>query len=577
MDNILTLNKVNKSDVEVVGFKAIDLAVLHMKKMSIPICFVIKTTLFDDFLVSNNLNSQINKIIGESDFSSDESLETAYAKIKELFDNVEFSQQNQDELMESYETLAIDIDHFDIAKLVTTIDKPYLTIIGSPNYVDDSENNKNIFQNVKGKKALFKAIKQCWSSLYTPNALKYRKKEDITAEEKMAVIVQRMIEADVSAQTFSDKTNIIVKTFYGYQDYNEEFEKDISIFDKDTLTIKNMKVNNQEFFFMRDMRDNDLTKKALREKGDVQKLNDKDVEELARITKKVEGLIEKPVKLFISITKNKPYLLFANRISISEEDKDVTEEPIVETPIQQETPPETDSTDLAEDLSVLDEIEAQEQEEIVVEPPKEEVVKQKIEEPEESTPWTEDKPEKVPEVKLESEPVKEKIEQEEESHGAESIVEEEEKPEPSLEESVPEKEESDEFIFSNFEEKVSDIPIPEPDTDKKIPDSFETEQPVVEEKNALDEALEMTKKIVVNSDEAIYATLKKKHLEVVGNEPGSFEEAISGLQESVRIPFLEEIKNIHKTKLKIEMGEEIDIEESSTSLRTAKNFIGMFS
>ncbi|MFH1770524.1 MAG: PEP/pyruvate-binding domain-containing protein [archaeon] len=566
MDNTLTLNKINKSDVEVVGYKAVDLAELHKKKLNIPICFVIKSTLFDDFVSGNNLNSQINRIISESDFSNDESLEAAYTKIKELFDKTEFSQQSQDELMEAYETLAIDIDHLDIAKLVTTIDKPYLTVIGSPNYVDDSENNNSIIQNVKGKPALFKAIKSCWSSLYTPAALKYRKKEDITTEEKIGVIVQRMTEADVSAQTFSDKTSIVVKTFYGYQDYEEEFEKDVSVFDKDTLAVKNTKINNQEFFFVRHMRDNNLTKKDLREKGDVQKLNDKDIEELARITKKVEGLIEKPVKLFISITKNKIYLLFVNRILIKEKDEEITEELITETSIAtskpeekvpDKVPPEIDSIDLADDLSVLDEIEAHELEKnVVVEPPKEKKEK--------STSWTEDT--------AEEETDEETIEQEE-SSWAEPVSEEEEISKPDVEEAIEEKEDSDDFIFSHFEEKkknkpspeekVSDIPIPKPDA---------------EEKDQLDEAVEMTKKIVIKSYEAIYGALKKKHLEVVNSKPHSFEKAIKGLQESsVRIPFLEEIKNVYEIKLKIEMGEDTDIEESTIALRTAKNFLGMFS
>ncbi|MBU1854520.1 MAG: PEP/pyruvate-binding domain-containing protein, partial [Nanoarchaeota archaeon] len=274
MENIITLNKVNKSDSEIVGFKAIDLAELFNKKINISICFIIKTSLFDSFIEINNLKHQIKSLIEETNYNSEESLEETYQSIKELFEKHEFSEQDQNELMEAYETLAIDIEHIDIAKLVTTIEKPFLTIIGSPNYVDDSENNDSILQNVRGKNGLLKAIKHCWISLYTPKSLQYRKNNKIKVEEKMAIIIQRMMEVQISAQTYTDEEEIIVKTFIGQQDYHEEFEKDIAIFSKGNLEIKNTKVNAQEQKYVRDMRDNNLVKKALKEEGISQKLND---------------------------------------------------------------------------------------------------------------------------------------------------------------------------------------------------------------------------------------------------------------------------------------------------------------
>ncbi|MFC2135768.1 PEP/pyruvate-binding domain-containing protein, partial [Bacteroidota bacterium] len=331
MENILTLNKINRSDTSIAGYRAVDLAELYSKKFNVPICFVIKSSLFETFMKKNNLTPRIQEILSTADFESEESLEDSYAKIRELFANGTFMPDDENELIEAYETLAIDMDHLDIAKLVSAIEKPFLTIIGSPNYVQDSESNECIFQNVKGKVRLFNAIKDCWATLYSPKELKYRKDNEIEAKENMAIIVQRMIESDTSAQVYTDEEDIIVKSFFGYQDFYEEFEKDITVFSKGNLTIKNNKANFQEYQYIRDARDNQLVKKALKTEGEKQKLNDKELEELARITKRVEGFLEKPVKTFMTITKGKIYLLSVNRI-IRKKKEEVEEEVIQDEP-----------------------------------------------------------------------------------------------------------------------------------------------------------------------------------------------------------------------------------------------------
>jgi len=636
MDNILTLNKINRSDTDIAGFRAVDLAELFNKKLNIPICFVIKSSLFDEFLEKNNLKPQISKILSEADYSNDESLEEAYAKIKELFSGYELSEKEENELLEAYETLAIDMDHIDIAKLVTTIDKPFLTVTGSPNYVDDSENNESIFQNVKGKTSLIKAIKNSWLSLYTPRALKYRKQNDIHGEEKTAVIVQRMIETEVSAQSYSDEEEIIVKTFLGFQDYHEEFDKDVTVFSKGTLTIKNTKINFQEHQYVRDIKDNNLVKKALKEEGEKQKLNDKECEEIARITKRVEGFLEKPVKVFISMTKGKIYLLFANRI-IRKHKEEIEEEPIKEevprpAPSEKaEETPEVEPINIEDDIAFLDDIEAYEKQEGKEEKEAEwtKESEETKEEPltEKKTVWTEE-PEKEPtkteevtpeEVKSE-EPVEEikaeeklteekeevKIEEPEGEVSKEELLKPEETEKPvELEEGS----EEDDFIFSQFEakkeekkpeettpttqqempietEKTEEAPItPQPQeetpaaeeiTTKPEPTEEIKETPEEPKADKMDEALDMIKKMAVLSDDTIYDALKKKHKEVIGTEATSFTEAINSLKSSVRIPFIEEIKKIHHIRRKVEKEEEIDVEEAAMALRTAKNFLSLF-
>ncbi|RNL87587.1 PEP/pyruvate-binding domain-containing protein [Halostreptopolyspora alba] len=58
--------------------------------------------------------------------------------------------------------------------------------------------------NVNGEDALVEAIHQCWDSLWTERAMRYREHNDIDhATVRMAVVVQRMVDAEVAGVLFT--------------------------------------------------------------------------------------------------------------------------------------------------------------------------------------------------------------------------------------------------------------------------------------------------------------------------------------------------------------------------------------
>jgi phosphoenolpyruvate synthase/pyruvate phosphate dikinase len=60
------------------------------------------------------------------------------------------------------------------------------------------------FLNISGADAIIKAIERCWESAYTDRALEYRRRQGFSTEQvSLAVLVQRLVPADVSAVIFS--------------------------------------------------------------------------------------------------------------------------------------------------------------------------------------------------------------------------------------------------------------------------------------------------------------------------------------------------------------------------------------
>jgi len=130
------------------------------------------------------------------------------------------------------------------------------------------------------------------------------------------------------------------------------------------------------------------------------------------------------------------------------------------------------------------------------------------------------------------------------------------------------KEDDDEFIFSNFKEET-------PSNDSSAVEEVQKEsEPETAQEDKLEKANDMLKNIVILSDDAILNALKKKHKTLTGKEATTFEDAIKGLEKQLNIPFIDEIKKIHKLREKADK-EEVEIEDSSMALRTAKNFLSI--
>ncbi|WP_406689475.1 PEP/pyruvate-binding domain-containing protein [Saccharopolyspora sp. ID03-671] len=62
---------------------------------------------------------------------------------------------------------------------------------------------QDTFLNVSGEQELLSAIRRCWDSLNSERAIAYREANGFTAEARMAVVVQRMVDAKVAGVLFT--------------------------------------------------------------------------------------------------------------------------------------------------------------------------------------------------------------------------------------------------------------------------------------------------------------------------------------------------------------------------------------
>lgn len=329
MRYIVTLNNVKRSDLESLGFRAIDLGILREKRLNIPLTFVINNQAFEDFLAENGLRAKIEKA-----YKNNKKPSEAYQGVTELFNKAIIPKEVEAEIFEAYESLAVD-PGATASTIVADWDYPFVSLIRSPSYLLSTEDAHGIMQNIRGKESLVAGLKKVWASVFSPESIDYRKRAGIGDSFGVGVLVQKMKKVKQAALSYScsdfDEKIIIVKSFLGLLDYGliEEVQgKDLHEVDADTLMIKKAQINVQEYSIVRNLETNELAKQDLREQGSRQKLDDKQIYEVARITKRAKSFMGRDLKLYMGVKDAYTYIFLASRMvaepkKIVEEKEDI--------------------------------------------------------------------------------------------------------------------------------------------------------------------------------------------------------------------------------------------------------------
>jgi pyruvate,water dikinase len=176
-------------DIGLVGGKAANLGELCTAGLPVPPGFVLTTEAYDQFVASTGIRSRILELAGGADVDP-AGYERTSARIRELFAERDIPDEIRAQVGAAYRELG----------------EPAVAVRSSATAEDlegaSFAGQQDTYLNVRGEKALFAAIANCWASLWTARAMGYRARQHITADEvSLAVVVQRMVEseADIAA------------------------------------------------------------------------------------------------------------------------------------------------------------------------------------------------------------------------------------------------------------------------------------------------------------------------------------------------------------------------------------------
>ncbi len=310
----IDLKAVRKEHISLTGGKGANLGELIHAGFNVPNGFCISTKGYREFIESNNLQKEIEEVCGKIDCNNPPDLKDKSENIRYLFDNAHFSDPLENQIEEYYQK---------------SIASAYAAVRSSAVDEDSRESSfagqMDTFLFVKGKDELLRQIKRCWSSLWTPRALAYRKNRNISnSRTDAAVIIQEMIMPSVSGILFTadpqenDTNRIILEASWGLGEgiVSGRTTPDHFVIDKKGLTIVNRVISEKKTEVIHNEIGSGITEMEVeRERQNMPSLKDKEIRSIADIGLGIERHFGHPQDIEWGYAKGRFYILQARPIT----------------------------------------------------------------------------------------------------------------------------------------------------------------------------------------------------------------------------------------------------------------------
>jgi len=314
MRRIMSIKNLGVNDIPIAGGKAANLGELTSAGFNVPPGFVLTTESYDYYLKHNNLASVIEKALANLDISSDASLQDASGKIRRAFEEGEMPQDLEATVLEEYKKLGKGkYPLVAVRSSATAEDLPTASFAGQ----------QDTYLNVSEPESLLLNVKKCWSSLFTPRAIAYRVSKHFEHDKvKLAVVVQRMVNSDISGIMFtidpnSELPHIIIEAGYGLGEalVGGKVTPDTYVIDKFHSKILNRRISTQTWKLVRGESGECIRKDVPEELSKQQKLTDEQILKLAGIGNHIESHYGRPMDIEWAMEADEMFVVQARPVT----------------------------------------------------------------------------------------------------------------------------------------------------------------------------------------------------------------------------------------------------------------------
>ncbi|QXJ21104.1 PEP/pyruvate-binding domain-containing protein [Actinomadura graeca] len=218
-------HELGSADRSLVGGKCAGLGEMFQARLPVPDGFAITVDAYEDFRDASDLREELKRLVRGADPASPQSLQAAHERATALILGRELPAAVEEEIRGAYLELARetaqrrgagDPDRGPVAVRSSSVDEDG----DAASFAGQQET----YLWVVGADAVLAKVRECWASLYTPQAIAYRSgmsDTDATEASKISVAVQLMAGADVAGVTFTvsprtgDRSVIAVNASWG--------------------------------------------------------------------------------------------------------------------------------------------------------------------------------------------------------------------------------------------------------------------------------------------------------------------------------------------------------------------------
>lgn len=313
--------ELDKKSVDIAGGKGASLGEMLNNGISVPDGFVILASTFDQFIKEADINIEIEAELAKVNKDDMNSVDNASRVIQSLILKSKIPENIGDEILKQYKKSFY-------AKATKDDQGERLVAVRSSATAEDSSTASwagelDSYLCVT-EENLMESVRKCWASLFTPRAIFYRIEKGMSKTRvSVAVVIQKMINSEVSGITFtvhpvtSDKDQMIIEAGYGLGEaiVGGLITPDSYVINKKTKEILDINIAVQDIKIVRQSKGLTQKSKTEKEEHKSQKLNSKQILELAEICIKIEKHYKFPCDIEWAFAKNKFYIVQSRPIT----------------------------------------------------------------------------------------------------------------------------------------------------------------------------------------------------------------------------------------------------------------------
>ena len=280
---VVFFKDIDKHDLPLVGGKGANLGEMWKAKFPVPNGFAVTIQSYDIFLEKNQISQKINDILLAVDVNQPDQLQEASDKISRIVAKSEIPNEVSEAVIKAYKKLSgiFKSELVAVRSSATAEDLPGASFAGQ----------QATYLNIKGNNNLLLAVRDCWASLFTARAIFYRAQNKIKTEQvKISVVVQKMVQSEVSGVMFSidpvtnEKDRIIIDSVWGLGEMIVQGAviPDHYVVQKETFAILSKEISDQSVQLIKrgEKTEEREVPKNIRDR---QKITDEEILKLAKI------------------------------------------------------------------------------------------------------------------------------------------------------------------------------------------------------------------------------------------------------------------------------------------------------
>ncbi len=209
--NVVWFEEIGRDDTGIAGGKGANLGELTRAGLPVPGGFVVTSSAYRDAMEAAGVLAQLREIVAGTDPDEPATFGDAADAASKLIREVELPNELRDEILRCH------------GELVSSGSGDLVAVRSSAAAEDSAEASfagmNETFTNV-GADDVLDAIRECWASLYGERVIAYRARNEVDSEPAIAVVVQRMVDAERSGVIFTvtpqgDDRRMVIEAAFG--------------------------------------------------------------------------------------------------------------------------------------------------------------------------------------------------------------------------------------------------------------------------------------------------------------------------------------------------------------------------